>query len=942
MLVYCGLCVLFKVLTAGACSENQQSTVTLTERNGTIFPGYFPKNATCNWIISAPVGNVFRILLTVYVNSQKLPCSGNFVKIYNGNNVGSDVMFEHDCSRKRDFSGYFFSSGHNVLLEVKTGGVERSTALSLTYAIFAKQELCSTNSTLDAPLSPMERNFTSPYYPDGYPLNTTCGWYITAPQGHVVKLLITQQLDVRDSVEVFDVDGSQLIPIDLPKNELYSKFQSVFVVFKSDQSPRTFLNEEKGILVRYSAVRKVTTCSFGNSYDENMNIFFGDSSGTIETPGYPSGYNDTLINECSWKIIVPSEKVVRIEFTSYRLGQYDYAEIADRINGLLPISISLSGTKPSFKFYSTGRELSIKVRALSLQQSGPGFIADYAAVPAVASGTCVLRKNSVLDMTGEGRSFSTRGYPFIAEQGTCTWNVTVNPGEFIKLTFWNIKGRCAENFIKVFDGTNSTPISLGKFCKKSSDLVYSRGNNLMIEYTSRSSKKVTGGFFATYQSIQAIPANYSCQITRYESRRVEMKDFAGEFASYNYPLPYSNDVKCLWVIERQAGHVIRLTFQFFDLQQSEDCEGDYVKIEQGSYSWRTPVGKFCGSSLPDVIQVNDSNMYVDFVSDSSGKYPGFHASYQILPDPAMGPCKNPFQNNVISLTGEKGVIFSPVYPRRFSDSIRCTWIITVSERRFVKLRIKSFDLIDCSQSSLTIRDGRSSWSDLLKSFCDGNFESSVFSSSRHLWVQFVSVQNRVGASFYAEFEVVNQVPASFACTASSQRVAFTSETGSLASYNYPLPYDDASECVWIIRVDNDNNIKLSFDSFNLSQSDECSEDYVEVRDGQFDTSDLLGKYCGSQKPSAITSDDWELRVAFRSSGKTKYPGFKATFETKRSTGAILKIVGICVGALSAVIGIIGACLKYGSCCKSDEARVVRGTFGDEAEGVPLQEESTKV
>ena len=69
-------------------------------------------------------------------------------------------------------------------------------------------------------------------------------------------LLITQQLDLRDSVEIFDVDGAQLIPIDIPKNELYSKFQSVVVVFKSDQRPRTFLNQEKGILVRYSAVRK--------------------------------------------------------------------------------------------------------------------------------------------------------------------------------------------------------------------------------------------------------------------------------------------------------------------------------------------------------------------------------------------------------------------------------------------------------------------------------------------------------------------------------------------------------------------------------------------------------------------------------------------------------------------------------------------------------------
>lgn len=53
-------------------------------------------------------------------------------------------------------------------------------------------------------------------------------------------------------------------------------------------------------------------------------------------------------------------------------------------------------------------------------------------------------------------------------------------------------------------------------------------------------------------------------------------------------------------------------------------------------------------------------------------------------------------------------------------------------------------------------------------------------------------------------------------------------------------------------------------------------------------------------------------------------------------------MGICAGALSVVFGLIGACVKYGSCCKDDEPRVVQGTFGDEAESVPLQEESTKV
>ena len=107
-----------------------------------------------------------------------------------------------------------------------------------------------------------------------------------------------------------------------------------------------------------------------------------------------------------------------------------------------------------------------------------------------------------------------------------------------------------------------------------------------------------------------------------------------------------------------------------------------------------------------------------------------------------------------------------------------------------------------------------------------------------------------------------------------------SETGTLASYNYPLPYDDSIECVWFIRTDTDHRIELSFDFFNLSGSSDCTEDYVEVRNGHWDTSDLVGKFCGSNEPASITSDDWEMRVAFRSSGKAKYPGFKATYVTK--------------------------------------------------------------
>ena len=39
-------------------------------------------------------------------------------------------------------------------------------------------------------------------------------------------------------------------------------------------------------------------------------------------------------------------------------------------------------------------------------------------------------------------------------------------------------------------------------------------------------------------------------------------------------------------------------------------------------------------------------------------------------------------------------------------------------------------------------------------------------------------------------------------------------------------------------------------------------------------------FCGSEKPESVTSYESELTVVFKSSGKTKYPGFKAHCERK--------------------------------------------------------------
>ncbi|KAL9973788.1 hypothetical protein ACROYT_G020290 [Oculina patagonica] len=716
-------------------------------------------------------------------------------------------------------------------------------------------EDCSINSSLDVSLSPMEHTFSSPYWPQGYPMNKTCG-------------------------------------CDDKQNWM-----------------------EEGLFVSYTAITPAHSCSSGNSLDGNQNIVLKDPSGVIKTPGYPSNYPHNLIHhslrtrrisacrfspparrrlrphQCYWKIFAPKGKVVRVDFSSFLLPKGTCVDVVNAINNRFPMESTHCLQKPPFVVYSMTNELGIKVQE-RYNFTGPGFTANYTVVTADSSGNCRPSENSTVHMAGEGMSFASPGFPLPPENGSCNWNISVPPGNFIKLSFWRLFGSCSISYVEVYDVTNSTWIYLEKLCfiyAAPGKVVYSKGNNLLVRYVS--AKPVPSiswytGFLASYETVKtAVPAAYACSVL--VGSRIKLHGTHGELASFRYPMPYSNYVSCGWTIEVPVGYIVNLTFHSFALQQSQNCQADYVAIKQGKYySQASEIGKFCGSSLPGVIQSNSSKMYVDFVVDSFGRYPGFHASYLAVTDPAMGPCKTQGIDNVIPLSGESGRLYSPLYPQTFPNKITCTWIISVPEGNFVKLRITSFFLAYiCKEgTNLEIRDGQSSSSELLKTFCGQTYESSVFSSGRYLWVRFQSSQHsyQYGSGFNAQFETVSQLPDSFSCTAHNLRTKLESKTGTLASYNYPLPYDDSVECVWKIKVDSDYKIELSFDFFNLSDSTDCSEDFVEVRDGLFSTSDLVGKYCGADKPSKITSDAWDLRVAFTSSGKTKYPGFKASYEIKKS------------------------------------------------------------
>lgn len=72
--------------------------------------------------------------------------------------------------------------------------------------------------------------------------------------------------------------------------------------------------------------------------------------------------------------------------------------------------------------------------------------------------------------------------------------------------------------------------------------------------------------------------------------------------------------------------------------------------------------------------------------------------------------------------------------------------------------------------------------------------------------------------------------------------------GRLESPNYPLDYLPNKECIWRITVEEEYQVALKFQSFEVENHDNCVYDYVEVRDGDSPNSRLIGVFCGYKVP----------------------------------------------------------------------------------------------
>lgn len=73
-------------------------------------------------------------------------------------------------------------------------------------------------------------------------------------------------------------------------------------------------------------------------------------------------------------------------------------------------------------------------------------------------------------------------------------------------------------------------------------------------------------------------------------------------------------------------------------------------------------------------------------------------------------------------------------------------------------------------------------------------------------------------------------------------------------------------------------IDLFFDEkYSIEPSWECKFDHIEVRDGPFGFSPIIGRYCGQQSPQYIRSSGRYLWIKFVADGELEAIGFSANY-----------------------------------------------------------------
>ena len=110
-------------------------------------------------------------------------------------------------------------------------------------------------------------------------------------------------------------------------------------------------------------------------------------------------------------------------------------------------------------------------------------------------------------------------------------------------------------------------------------------------------------------------------------------------------------------------------------------------------------------------------------------------------------------------------------------------------------------------------------------------------------------------------------------------VNLTAVSGTIMSPNHPNNYPSSIQCLWLIDLGISHDITLTFYKFELEKKEDCSYDWVSVREGKTETSPEMISVCGDVLPPTVISKG-PMRIYFQTDSDKEFAGFHMKYEAE--------------------------------------------------------------
>ncbi|XP_037243046.1 cubilin isoform X5 [Falco rusticolus] len=686
-------------------------------------------------------------------------------------------------------------------------------------------------------LSGSKGTFSYPNNPNSQQYNSgvSCAWVIQANPSKILHIIFPFfQLEASNEcnsnfLQIHDGPSASMHMLgkycgSSPPAELFSSHSSLYFWFYSNHT--------------------VTAGGFTVQWESQDPECGGELTGTygsISSPGYPGNY--PVNRDCFWTISTSPGLLITFAFGTLSLEHhencsYDHLEIRD---GLLP-------QDPVLGRYCSTRS------PPPLQTTGPyAWIHFHSDDLVTDKGFHIVYTTSPADLSCGGNYMDSEGVitspfwpnPYISNR-QCIYIIRQPEDERIYLNFTHMELEshtgCSSNYIEVRDGDSEMSSLIRKFCHSTLvPPITSTSNSLWIKFKSDASVQR-----ASFRAIYQVACGGFLSGT-------------GTIRSPYYPRTSPHPKTCEWIISQPASKVVILNFTEFGIRNATTCDSDYIEVRDGNNTDSPLLEKYCGTAVPSTVQSTWNNLYIKFRASSLTNL-GFRAEYR----PSDTVCGK-------TLTGLEGNITSPGRLHVYPHGINCTWIINIQPGYLIRLMFTSFNLAfdyNCRRDYLEIYDN--STVQKLGRYCGRSVPPSLTSGGHVMMVYFVTSQSTASEGFSAKYISLD---ASKVCSYN-----YSTETGVLTSPNYPNNYPVQIECIYTITVGINRQIVLRFTNFSLERSNICRNDHVEIRDGGYETSPPLGKYCGTDLPPVIISHGNKLWIKFVSDVFFTGRGFSADWD----------------------------------------------------------------